>query len=72
MGRSRGSRRAASGLGNRLKSPTSAQTPAADSVSMPRKQRSRAITGAWLYRDRLLERGDSVVRRPTSSSTAAR
>jgi len=36
------------GLAKRAKSPTSAQTPAAVSVSTPRKQRSLEITGAWL------------------------
>jgi hypothetical protein len=34
------------GLGKRRKLPTSALTPAAESVSMPRKQRSRATVSA--------------------------
>ena len=52
-------RTAALGLGKRAKSPTSAHSPAAVSVSIPRKQRSRAITGGVrALGDLLLERRD--------------
>ena len=48
--------------------------PAAVSVSIPRKQRNRAITGAWrAVGDLLLERADQRPRGgPSSSSTEAR
>jgi len=36
------------GFGKRVKSPTSAHSPAAVSVSMLRKQRSRPTVSAWL------------------------
>jgi hypothetical protein len=34
-------------LANRANAPISAHSPAAESVSTPRKQRNRAITSAW-------------------------
>jgi hypothetical protein len=61
------------GRPKRPKSPTSAQRPAAESVSIPRKQRSLAITAAWLDSGtRCSSTPVSVPRRPVSSSTAAR
>ncbi len=61
------------GLGNRPKSPTSAHSPAPESVSMPRKQRSLAIAAAWPDSGTCSPSATiSVARRPMSSSTAAR
>jgi len=61
------------GLGNRVNWPTSAQTPAADSVSIPRKQRSLAITVACELAGTASSSVEtSVDRRPISSSTDAR
>ena len=61
------------GLGNRRQSPISAHKPAAESVSMPLKQRSRAICGAWLQAGTCCSSSANIdARRPLSSSTAAR
>jgi hypothetical protein len=68
-------RKPASRLGRlkRPKSPTSAARPAAESVSMPLKQRSLAITAAWPDSGMASSSASiSVRRRPASSSTAAR
>ena len=46
------------GFAKRAKSPTSAHSPAAVSVSMPRKQRSLRPSGVAAVRDRLLEHAD--------------
>ena len=49
------------GLGNRRKSPTSAATPAADSVSIPRKAQPGDHLGVRALGDLLLERGDQCL-----------
>jgi hypothetical protein len=60
------------GFANRAKLPTSAHKPAAESVSMPRRQRSRATVGAWLLAGAASSSTPiSARRRCTSPSTAA-
>ena len=57
----------------RCQSPTSAHSPAADSVSIPRKQRSAAIVGAWrLSGITCSSAAISAARRATSISTPER
>jgi hypothetical protein len=59
------------GLANRAKLPTSAPSPAADSVSIPRKQRSLATVAASpLAGTACSSTPISVARRCTSASTA--
>jgi hypothetical protein len=57
----------------RRQSPTSAHRPAAESVSIPRKQRSAAIVGAWRLSGMTCSSvASSAARRARSISTPAR
>lgn len=60
------------GRGKRPKRPTSAHSPAAERVSMPRKRRSRAIATAWPQAGICCSSAAISPPRRPSSSTAAR